>query len=897
MSWIPDRYRELRNLVRRPDAEGEVREEFEAHIAMRTEALIAAGHSPETARAEALRRFGNVDKYQSETTTIDERSRRRESREALSQSMRRELRLAMRSLGRHRSFSAISALTLALGLGGTIAIFTLLHSIILRPLPFPESEHLVRLSHPVPGVGADQRWQLSDAGYHRLLASPSLQSLGVYQHGAGALFREGNAERVNVVSTSATLFDVLRVRPALGRLYTSEETRPGASPVALLAYDYWVRAFGSDRAVVGTPIELEGQRLQIIGVLPEGVRIPGATTDLWLPLTLDPSAVPRNSHYLHAVARLRDGLTAEVAQRELAAEVASFPERFPTAYSSTFMRETGFGMSVTSWHAEVVGELGRALWILLGSVVLVLLIAAANVVNLVLVRAEARRREVAVRRALGAERRHLAWHFLAEGLSLSAAAGVAGVALAWGALRVVVARAPIDIPRLNEVSLGLPSLALTLALVTVTGIVFGIAPLWHDDDGEAMRDGGRGATPARGRRRTRNVLVVAQVALSLVLLASAALLLQSAAVLRRIDPGFRPERAVAFDVSLPWGRYTGDAAVRDFHRELAARLRGIPGVREVGAGTAVPLGGDDRCALAWLEGRPLPPGRQPACVGNHQVSPGYFGALGIPVRGRERTWDDEAAGSDGVVVTAALARRLWPGEEAIGKGVKGGADGPPYYHVVGVSGDFRTGALDGPPLEAVFFPLVPIEGAPLWSGGRNLTVVVRSATDSPASLLPAVRAALHELDPRVPVANVRPMEAMLSAAMARTQFVMLLLAVAAAMALTLSAVGMYGVVSHLVGERRGEIGVRMALGARAGQVRAMVVRESVTLAGAGVVVGLVVALVTTRLLRALLHGVSPTDPLTLALVSAALLVVALAASYLPARRASRADPSEALRSE
>ena len=473
-----------------------------------------------------------------------------------------------------------------------------------------------------------------------------------------------------------------------------------------------------------------------------------------------------------------------------------------------------------------------------------------------------------------------------------------GSALAWGALRLVVARAPVDIPRLEEVRLGLPSVVCALVLVALAGVVFGAAPLRHEDaDVEAMRDGGRGSTPARGRRRTRNVLVVAQVALSLILLASAGLLLRSAASLRRIDPGFIPDRTLAFDVTLPYGRYKDDRAVSDFHRQLAERLREVPGVRVVGAGTGVPLSGDDRCALVWLEGRPVAADGQPPCVGNHQVAPGFFGSLGIPVRGRERTWDDEAANGDGVVVTAALARRLWPGEEAIGKGIKGNSDGGPFYRVVGVSGDFRTGALDGPPLEAVFYPLVPIDGAPLWSGGRSMTVVVRVEPSSPLTLLPAVRAQVHALDPRVPVANARSMEAVRSAATARTRFVMTLLAAAAAMALVLSAVGMFGVISHVVGERRNEIGVRMALGARSGQVRSMVVRESLVLAATGIAVGLAGTLAVTRLLRAMLHGVSPTDPLTLGVVSAALLGVATAASYLPARRASRIDPSEALRAD
>ncbi len=897
MSWIPDRYRELRDVVKRPDVAKEVREEFEAHLAMRTDELISSGVSPSVARSEALRRFGDVESYQFATREIDARSRRRADRSESFRAVAREISLALRALQRSPGFATVTALTLSLGIGATIAIFTLLVSIVLHPLPFPSSERIVRIAHPVPGVGANQRWGLSVAGYHDMLKSPALRALGVYSVAQGAVFREGNAERVTATVSSATLFDVLGVHARLGRLFRVDETRPGAAPVALLSHAYWMREFGGDPSVLGTSIEFEGVRHEIIGVLPPEAQLPGQASDLWLALELDPTAPAQNSHYLTALGRLRDGVTPLDATRMLLADVGRFPERYPNAYSERFFKSTGFTVDVVSWRDEVVGDIGRALWILFGSVGLVLLIACANVVNLVLVRAESRSREVAVRRALGAEGRHLAWHFIAEGLIVATGAGLVGIALAWGALRIVVANAPNALPRVAEVNLGIESVVFAAGLVLLAALTFGLVPLWHEEGNvAALREGGRsGSAVGPSRRRTRNALVLAQVALSVILLASAGLLLRSAAALRHIELGFQPERTLTFALSIPWERYRGHRAVTEFHRELTSRLAAIPGVSRASVGSITPLSGYEGCSIVWVEGRPTPPGEEPPCVGNGQVSPGYFESLGIPVRGRTRTWDDETAVTDGVVVTAALARRLWPGEDAIGKGIKGNGGTPPYYHVIGVSGDFRATTLDAPPVEAIFFPLMPIEGAPLWSGARDVTVIIKSTSMSPRALLPAVRKTLQTLDPRIPVANVSTMDEVVDHASARTRFVMLLLSLAAAMALILSAVGMHGVISHLVGQRRNEIGVRMALGARSSDVRAMVVRESLALALGGVAVGVAGALMATRLLGAMLYGVSPNDPLTLSAVSATLLAVATAASYIPARRASRIDPSEALR--
>lgn len=897
MSWIPDRYRAFRDAIRRPGVAQDVREEFQAHLEMRTEELVSRGVAPDMARAEALRRFGDITRYDIATRAIDTRTRRRGDRTEFLRALGRETRLALRALARQRAFTMITVLTLGLGLGATLAIFTLLQAIVLRPLPFAASDRIVNITHPVPGVSAGAEWGLSAAGYHHFLKTRLFQSLGVFASDRADVYRNNEAERIQIVASSASLFDVLRVKPALGRLFSVDETRPGATPVALLTHQYWVRAFGSDSNVIRSSIELGSSRLQIIGVLPPNAQLPNVQADLWVPLELDPNAQPMNSHYLAALGRLRDADDTLVVARAMRTEVARFPELYPSAYSPSFMRETGFGIRVVPWHAEVVGPMSRALWIIFGSVALVLVIAATNVVNLVLVRALAGRHEVQLRRALGAQPRHLAWHFVAEGVVVSVAGTLVGLLLAAGGLRLLLVGAPVDIPRLDEVHFGAPTVVAAIVAVLLSTALFAFAPLLQLGGAAGLKAGGArtASGSSRSRHAGRNALVVGQVALSAMLLVSAGLLLRSAMALRRVDSGIHAERTLTFSVWLPPGRYASALEIANFHRDLAQKLTAIPGIESVGAGSSVPLDGGVPCALVFVEGFPVTAGKQPPCVGTPQVAPGYFESLGIAVRGRTRTWSDEDVRSDGVVVSAALARRLWPGRDAIGMGISNRGDAPPYYRVIGVASDVRMQRLEDPPSEVVYFPIRPIDKLPLWNRGRQMTVVLRLNGASPTTFVPKVRAVLQEMDPRVPLAEVGSMEQRLEASTARARFTMSLLAIAAAMALVLSAVGMYGVVWQSVAERRNEIGVRMALGARAAQVRRMVVGESLTLAAIGVFVGLVAAMASARVLRALLYGTAPNDVVTLVSVGLVLLIVAAIASFLPAQRASRIDPSETLR--
>jgi putative ABC transport system permease protein len=529
----------------------------------------------------------------------------------------------------------------------------------------------------------------------------------------------------------------------------------------------------------------------------------------------------------------------------------------------------------------------------------VLLMAAANVANLFLVRLEAGRREAAVRTALGAGRAHLAVHYLSESLLLTVTAGLLALVLAWGALHLFVAVAPASIPRVAAIGLGWRAPAFTAALSIALGVVFGLVPLVsrRDVDTATLREGGRGLTSSRGTRIVRDALIVGQMTLALVLLAAAGLMLRTVEQLRHVKPGFDPDRALVMHVHVPWSRYGGWAPVAAFHKTLQERVAALPGVRAVGGGTDVPLVSFGFCSIVWVEDHPLAPGEEPPCVKVTEATPGYFTAMGIPVHGRVPDWHDTEAGTGAVVVTRALADRFWPGENPIGRGIKGNGARPPFYRIVGVTDDVRGEGLEKPPVEAVFFPILPIPEAPLWQPANDVDLVVRTSLDDPTTLLPTIRRAIEALDPAVSVDRVQTLTSVVRHSLARVSFILALLAIAAAMALVLSAVGTYGVIAYLVTQRRSEIGLRMALGARAWQVTRLVVGHSLRLALLGAAVGTVAALATTRLLTSLLYGVQPTDPATFIAAGAFLLVVAIAASMAPARRASRVDPVEALRGD
>jgi predicted permease len=890
----------------------ELEDEFRFHMEERVEEFVAAGMSRAEAEREVARRFGDRDAYLQRARAIDTVTLRKERRASWGRTLGRELRRAARVLVRDRAFSLVAFLTLALGLGATTAIFTVLDAVVLRALPYRESAQLVSVMHPATVPGSGQRnWGLSPGSYFGFKNSTrTLSDLGMYASSGFTVTNGGDAELVQVARVTASLFSTLGAQPAAGRLLLAEDDVPGGPQVAVVSHEFFTRRFGGDLTMIGRMLETSVGSFQIVGVAEPGLALPmpgpfsasanlsGFTVEVWTPLQLDPAGPFYNNHPYVGVGRMRPGISVEDAQREFVGLFGRITEDLPQVYSPGFLRQYAFGVQVASLRDSVLGPtIPRALWLLFGAVLLVLCIAAANVGNLFLLRFEARRRESAIRTALGAARGQMAVHYLAETLLLCLGAAVAGVGIAAGGLRALLSVAPSDIPRLTEVTLSARSMGIAVLAALILAVVLGVVPLIRRGlDVQTLRDGGRGLSPSPRLRRVRHALVVGQLALTLVLLAAAGLMFRSFDHLRRVEPGFDAQGVLAFEVSLPFLRYDTREKAAVFHQELQRRLGALPGVQHVGAGP-VPLEHfGTGCSVVFREARPFGPDEQTPCVPTPTAIPGYFEALGMQVEGRSPDWNDVAARSQAVVVTRALADRLWPGEDAVGKGISSnGSDSPDWYRVVGVVPELRAEALDLAPTEAVFYAATGLRPNVRSGMLNDLTIFVRADGRDPYALLPAIRDEIRALDPQVPVVSPRSMETVVAGSMARTSFILTMLGLAAGVALLLSAVGIYGVIAYLVTQRRTEIGIRLALGAKVAEVVWLVVRQSAAIAVLGVGLGLAAALAGSRVLASLLYEVQPADPVVLASGTVLVLGVVVLASWVPALRAARVDPAEALR--
>jgi putative ABC transport system permease protein len=810
-----------------------------------------------------------------------------------------DIRYAARSLRRSPGFVAVATITLAIGIGATTAIFALVHAVVIAPLPYPQANRLVHVGHPVPGLNPEWKWGVSEAGFwHFLDSNRTFGGLAAFQGSGGVVSGDGDAEQVPGALATANLFEVLGARPALGRLLRWEDNEPGSPQVVVLGHEFWQTRYGGDPSVVGRSIDVNGFPREVVGVTEAGFGLPTWTPGLWLPVQVSRSNRPVNWHRFTVVGRLRDGTSLEAAQADLAALTAQLPEVAEEAYPPEFMEEAQFAVELVPFREQVVGEVARVLWILLGAVGLVLLIACVNVANLFIVRMATRRREIAVRTALGATRGDIVRRFGGETVLLGLAGGALGLGLAWAMMRVVVATEPGWIPRLAEVGLGWQAVAFALGVAILAGAAFGAMPaLRRDPDHQTLRESGAtSASPAQ--IAVRRALVSAQVGVAVVLLAGAALMLESYRNLMGVHPGFEPSGVLTAQIALPFARYGSYEQANAFWHELVAEVGALPGVTAVGATQSLPMAGAGGCSIVFTDD-PVAQERNSGCfAATTMVTPGYFDAMGIRVRGRTPTWADTETRAGEVVITQAVADRLWPGEDAIGKGIKGNGASPPFYRIVGVTEQVRANGLAEPPIPEVFFPMLPIEGAPLWSPPMGMVLVARQAVGGdPTALAPAIREIVRRMDGAVPVQNVRAMNDVVAESMARTSFTLILLGLAGAVALIIGLVGLYGVVSYLVEERRREIGIRMALGADRRRVAGMVLGQSAILAAAGIGVGVVAAVFATRVLQSLLFEVGAADPRVLAGVSVLLFGVALLAAWLPARRAMRVDPMTTLKAE
>ena len=813
----------------------------------------------------------------------------------------RESRHAARRLLRTPGFTAAAVATLALAIAANTAIFALVHRVVLSPLPYPAPERLIALEHAAPGVGLASAVGMTEGLYREYGRLPSVEAIALYQRDEVTLSGSGDAERMPALSATPSLGGLLGARPALGRWLAEADGRPGAPGVVLLTHALWVRRFDASPAVLGRTVRLDGLSYEVIGVLPPGFAFPDRHPALVVPLRLDPAERRIGGFNFRGIARLRPGVSAAEARRQQDAVIADLPARFPDnpGLARTLAGEAKLGSLAEPLADHVLGDTARMLWVLLGSVAVVLLIAWANLANLFLVRADSRRREVAVRRALGAGTSKLAAFFLAEALIVALVSGVLGLLLGHVALEALVRFGPVDLPRLHEVRIDAVSATVALLVAALAGLGFGLMPLARRRSAATspLQEAGRGNTASGARMRSRQTLMAAQVALAVVLLVAAGLMVQSVDHLRRVDPGFRADDRLVFRVGLAESAYPTTDAAAAFHDRLLERLRALPGVRDAAFATMLPLEGDGQGDPLDVRGRPPASGTIDPVVRFRRASDGYFPAMGIPLR-RGRLFDaaDARGRTDAVIVDEALAALYFPGEDPVGRQLRrmGGAESTGWLTVVGVVGNTATeGLREATPEAKVYLPPRDAVGARVWSTHR--VAYVLHASGDPLALVPAVRRALAELDPGVAMARPEPLADVLARARAGPAFTMALLLLAAAVALLLGLVGVYAVISYGVAQRTAEIGVRLALGARPSDVRRMIVRQSGRVIALGVLLGVGAAVGGTRPLQALLVGVAADDALTYAAVAAGIFAVAMLACWIPAARAARVDPLEAMR--
>ena len=822
-----------------------------------------------------------------------------------------DLVFAARRLVRSPAFSLAAVLTLALAIAANASIFAVVQRVVLNPLPYPDSDQLIELDHGAHGLNMPADLGLTAGLYfHYTERARTLERTAVYRTDDLTLTGDGDPERVRCARATPSLAAVLRVSPALGRWFSEEEGRPGAPPVAVLSHGLWTRRYRADTGILGRPVMLGGVPTAIVGVMPASYAFPDPRVDVWIAEPLARSMGFGLWNY-EGVARLRAGATLAHARTELNTLIADVPAAYPGDQLAIGNVQTRLFFSGRTLKEATLGNVVLGLWILLAAVGVVLMVACANVANLFLVRSDARQREIAVRRALGASAGGIARYFLAESVLLSLAGGAIGLLIASIAVRLLVRVGPETLPRLHEIQLDAAVIAFTCGLSVVAAFAFGAIPLWRGaGQAAALHDIGRGNTASRSRHRARHLLMGAQVALALVLLVSSGLMVRSFQKMRALDPGFNPISALTFSVGLPDAQYPTREAAVAAHHAILDRLSAVPGVTAATASTCLPLTGGCSGNTILVEGRPLPADTTPPIALFRAVAGGYFEAIGMRMlRGRGLTRADVDHVDQVVVVNQALAERVFPGQDAIGQRIAsnrpppGPGQGPilTWLTIVGIVANtaLRTPA-EARATPQVFMPL-SIAGGPgiprLSLIGPDIAVmnyVVRSAT-TPAAMLPSARRAVDGVDPDLALAQVRTLQEMLDRASAQMAFTMALLAIAAAVTMLLGLIGIYGVMSYIVSQRRSEIGVRLALGAEPGRVAGMIVRQGGAVALAGIGAGLATAFAGSRVIESLLYGVSPRDPVVFAATTIVLLAVALGACWLPARRAAKLNPIEALR--
>ncbi len=867
------------------DVTQDVADELQFHIEMRVEELIESGLSPVMAREETLRTFGDLEYTRHYCATVDRGTERWSRRMELMHDFRQDSIYAWRKLRKSPGFTFIAMLTLALGIGANTAIFSVVNAVLLRSLPYENPDRLVRVISIRRGKNSAMSYQdfIDFRAQNRSLAGiAALSNDPMHLTAVGA-----DPIRVTIGRATANIFSVLGVRAQLGRTFAPDEDLPTARKVVILGDAIWRSRFNADRGIIGRSITLDGNDYTVIGVMPSGIEYPD-DIQIWRALMPEQLDAPehRGAHYLESIGRLKPSAAFTAAESDLVGVAKRLEQQYPES-------NAGRGIRFRLLRDQIVGSTRKPLYVLLGAVGFVLLIACANVANLFLVRAASRGSEIAIRTALGAGRTRLVRQLVTESMLLALGGGAAGVALAWWGTAALVRLGP-SIPRLNEVRIDGTVLAFTALITLATGFVFGLLPALQSstpDLAGALRAGSRGTRTHRGSRRVRSAIVVTEVALAVMLLTGAALLIQSFVHLQAVDPGFRPENVATFSIELPDKKYPEEKQQRALASRLEERMRHLAGVQSAAIVAGRPFGGWDAQTSMQVVGKPpLPPGQAPI-IHLRMATADYFKTMGIPiVRGRPFTDADRGGGLHVAIVSQENARRYFPGEDPIGKRITTGfsnAEGDFGGEIVAVVGDVKEAGLDANVEPATYFPL---DQAPM-----NLLSVVLRTTANPSSIFTAARAELRQIDPDLPFSGAMTMEASVASSVAGPRFYTLLLGIFAAVALALAGVGLYGVIAYAVSQRTHEIGIRIALGASRDSVLRMVVAQGLGLTVIGVAIGIIFAAIVTRVMSSLLFGVSSTDPLTFAAVGVILVVIAMLASAVPARRAARVDPVVALR--
>jgi predicted permease len=880
----------VRNVAGRATVERELDDELRSYLDLLIAEKIKAGASPDEARRAALLKVGGIERVKDQVR--DERPG------MMFENAGRDLKHGLRLLRRSPGFAAIAIVTIALGIGATSAIFSVINAVALKPLPYPNSDRLVFLTSQFPTLGFDKFW-ISPPEYLELRErSKSYTDVAAYRITAVNVSDGTRPERVNAVAVTANMFNVLGVQPRLGRAFTAEQDLPTSEPVVILSDNLWKRAFGGESSIIGKQVEVQGRKRTVVGVAAPGFDLHDAAADVWLPMGLDPAnRQNRGSHYLYLVARLKPSVTRAQAESELLSLIRQWSTINPGTHTPN---DSTHRLQLAPLRDEVIGNVAKALWILQGAVLLVLMIACANVANLLLVRAEGRHKEFAIRTALGAGRGRILRQFMAEGLVLTTVGAALGLLLAHWGLAALLSANPQSIPRSAEIAIDPRVLLFTFVVAILTANIFGLAPLLHLGQSAvaaAIKEGGARTTANATRNRVRRGLVAAEIALAVMLVVGAGLLLRSFHNLTAVDAGFDARNVVTFGVFLPQATYPQADRRAQFEDELARKLRAIPGVQDVAAMTGLPPNRQVNANDTDFENVPMGPGLPAANVDYYNTtSVRYFEAMKIPIlEGRGFTPGD-VGGAGVAVVNDALAKRFYPNTDPIGRRIRSsGPANAPWFTIVGVAKDVKQGGLDQKVGTELYFN---IEQGPHVNGfaPNALNFVVRSARPADA-LAPAIQSAVRSMDPGLPVVQLRSMESVFGDSVSRQRFLSLLLGIFAGVALLLAMIGTYGVLSYLVTERRREIGIRVALGASAAGIVRLVLRQGLTITVAGIALGLVGALTLARVTQSLLFGVSPTDPLTYFAVGGVILAVALIACMVPAQRAMRVDPLVAIRNE